>query len=125
MSIVVFATDSAAGAAALDWAMDHRADGEHLHVVLSRSDVPSRPGHASWARTDEFTATLQARAIEYSTYRGDDDPADRALRLVEDTDARLLVVGIRKRTATAKMILGSNAHHLLGDATCPVVCVKP
>lgn len=36
----------------------------------------------------------------------------------------LIVIGIRRRTATGKLILGTSAQHVLLDAACPVLTVK-
>lgn len=35
-----------------------------------------------------------------------------------------MVIGIRRRSTTGKMLLGSNALEILHDAPCPVLCVK-
>ena len=53
------------------------------------------------------------------------DVAGEVLRVVNDTQAVVLVIGIRHRTAVGKMIMGSVAQHLLLDAPCPVLAVKP
>ena len=53
------------------------------------------------------------------------DVADEMLKVVEDTTAQLLVIGIRHRSPVGKMIMGSVAQQVLLDATCPVLAVKP
>ena len=53
------------------------------------------------------------------------DVADEMLKVVEDTTAQLLVIGIRHRSPVGKMIMGSVAQEVLLDATCPVLAVKP
>jgi len=53
------------------------------------------------------------------------DVAEELLRIVDDTAAQVLVIGIRHRTAVGKMIMGSVAQHVLLDAPCPVLAVKP
>ena len=45
--------------------------------------------------------------------------------VLHEVDAGLCVIGIRKRTAVGKMLLGSNANHILMNAPCPVLAVKP
>lgn len=39
-------------------------------------------------------------------------------------DASVLVIGIKHRTATGKLLFGSSAQRILLDATCPVLAVK-
>ena len=53
------------------------------------------------------------------------DVADEMLRVVEDTQAQVLVIGIRHRSPVGKMIMGSVAQQVLLDAQCPVLAVKP
>lgn len=53
------------------------------------------------------------------------DVAEELLRVVDDTRAQVLVIGIRHRTAVGKMIMGSVAQHVLLDSPCPVLAVKP
>jgi nucleotide-binding universal stress UspA family protein len=36
----------------------------------------------------------------------------------------MIVIGIRTRSATGKLLLGSNAMDILHDTTVPVLCVK-
>jgi nucleotide-binding universal stress UspA family protein len=44
--------------------------------------------------------------------------------LVEQLPASLLVIGLRKRTAVGKLILGSVARDILLSVSCPVLAVK-
>jgi nucleotide-binding universal stress UspA family protein len=53
------------------------------------------------------------------------DVAEEILKVVRDTDAQVLVIGIRHRTPVGKMIMGSVAQQVLLDAPCPVLAVKP
>lgn len=51
-------------------------------------------------------------------------PADHLVNLAESTDAVLVVIGLRRRSAVGKLILGSNAQRILLGAPCPVLTVK-
>ncbi len=53
------------------------------------------------------------------------DVADEMLRVVDDTRAQVIVIGIRHRSPVGKMIMGSVAQQVLLDAPCPVLAVKP
>ena len=53
------------------------------------------------------------------------DVAEEILRVATDTDAAVIVIGLRHRTPVGKMIMGSVAQQVLLDAPCPVLAVKP
>lgn len=52
------------------------------------------------------------------------DPAEDLIGLAEDSEAELIVIGLRRRSPVGKLILGSNAQRILLDARCPVLAVK-
>jgi nucleotide-binding universal stress UspA family protein len=53
------------------------------------------------------------------------DVAEEILKVVRDTDAQLVVIGIRHRTPVGKMTIGSVTQQVFLDAPCPVLAVKP
>jgi nucleotide-binding universal stress UspA family protein len=53
------------------------------------------------------------------------DVAQEILRVVTETDAAVVVIGLRHRTPVGKMIMGSVAQQVLLDAPCAVLAVKP
>ena len=53
------------------------------------------------------------------------DVAQEILRVATDTDAAVVVIGLRHRTPVGKMIMGSVAQQVLLDAHCAVLAVKP
>ena len=53
------------------------------------------------------------------------DVAQEILRVAADTDAAVVVIGLRHRTPVGKMIMGSVAQQVLLDAHCAVLAVKP
>ena len=52
------------------------------------------------------------------------EPAEDLIAVAEETNAELIVIGLRRRTPVGKLILGSNAQRVLLDAPCPVLAVK-
>jgi nucleotide-binding universal stress UspA family protein len=52
------------------------------------------------------------------------DPADDLIDVLEEVGAELCVIGIRRRSAVGKMVLGSNVHRILMDSPCPVLTVR-
>jgi nucleotide-binding universal stress UspA family protein len=61
------------------------------------------------------------RLVEYA--RGN-SPAEDLLAVAEAQGADLIVIGIRRRSAVGKLVLGSNAQDVLLNAPCPVLAVK-
>jgi nucleotide-binding universal stress UspA family protein len=53
------------------------------------------------------------------------DVAQEILRVATDTDAAVVVIGLRHRTPVGKMIMGSVAQEVLMEAQCAVLAVKP
>ena len=51
-------------------------------------------------------------------------PSEDLSRTAKEENADLIVIGLRRRTATGKFLLGSNAQEILLDADCPVLAVK-
>lgn len=51
-------------------------------------------------------------------------PAEDLTRAAKEEDADMIVIGLRRRTATGKFLLGSNAQEILLDADCAVLAVK-
>ena len=51
-------------------------------------------------------------------------PGEILLDLAAQTDADLVVVGIRRTSAVAKAVLGSTAQRVLMGAPCPVLTVR-
>jgi nucleotide-binding universal stress UspA family protein len=45
--------------------------------------------------------------------------------LVESTGARMIVIGLRRRSPVGKLVLGSDAQRILLEASVPVLAVKP
>ena len=52
------------------------------------------------------------------------DIAGQLLDMVREVDAKLLVIGLRHRSAVGKLFMGSTAQQLLLDCPCPVLAVK-
>jgi nucleotide-binding universal stress UspA family protein len=51
-------------------------------------------------------------------------PSQDLIKAVDDEEADLLVIGLRKRSAVGKLLMGSNAQEILLGARCPVLAVK-
>ena len=89
---------------------------------------------AEWiAKTQAELAAARERldvaGIDYTVRESETDAevdaADDLVQAARDEQADLIVIGIRRRTPTGKLILGSQAQRILLDAPCPVLAVKP
>jgi len=53
------------------------------------------------------------------------DLAEEVVRVADELSASVIVIGIRRRSAVGKLLLGSSAQRILLDANRPVLAVKP
>ena len=114
--------------AAIEEVREH--DGRLVVVTALRQDETD----GEWiAKTQAELAAarerLDAAGIDYVVHESqidaEIDAADDLTQVARDEEAALIVIGIRRRTATGKLILGSQAQRILLDAPCPVLVVKP
>jgi nucleotide-binding universal stress UspA family protein len=50
--------------------------------------------------------------------------ADEVLRVAQEVDASVIVIGLRKRSPVGKLLMGSSAQRILLEADRPVLAVK-
>lgn len=71
---------------------------------------------------------LDEAGVDYTVHETETDAgidaAEDLVQVARDAQADLIVIGIRRRTPTGKLILGSQAQRILLDAPCPVLAVK-
>lgn len=95
-------------------------------VVSSRGDEPAEQRSALEAELTSVAEDLTARGVEHEVRLLDGgDVADDLIATAEETQAELVVLGLRQRSPVGKLILGANAQRVLFDAPCPVLTVKP
>jgi nucleotide-binding universal stress UspA family protein len=124
-SIVVGFLDSAEGQAALEYAVIE-ADRRSARLIVVHSTVARDDDAESAVRTAlQKTGTPAGVAAEYRSVTGGKDVSEAVLAVVEQVQAELVVIGIRRRSPVGKLILGSTAQRILLEAGCPVVAVKP
>jgi nucleotide-binding universal stress UspA family protein len=129
MRVVVGYTPSPAGQAALLAAISEVQQHEGALTVLnsSRGDALADPGYAQEADLEWVRTTCREAGLDVDLrqeVRGR-EASDELVELLTELAADLCVIGIRRRSAVGKMLLGSNAHRILMDAPCPVLAVKP
>lgn len=128
MTVVVGYVPTEEGESALEHAVaEATARGERLVVVnTSRGDALVDERFADDGQLDLLRERLAASGIVYDlvrTMRGR-EPAEEILEAARTWRADLLVIGLRRRSAVGKLLLGSTAQRVLLGAPCPVLAVK-
>ncbi|SDX92291.1 Universal stress protein family protein [Modestobacter sp. DSM 44400] len=128
MTIVVGYVPTPEGEAALTAAIaEARRTGEPLHVVNSSRGDAFVDGH--FASSEALVAVrekLDATGLVYGVeqqVRGREG-AEEVVAVADRVHASVIVIGMRRRTPTGKLLTGSQAQRILLDANCPVLAVK-
>jgi len=116
------------GRAALRAALDE-ADrrGESLHVVnTSRGDALVDPTFAGEGDLADIRAQLDESGVPFTLDQQvtGHDGADGVLAAAREHEASLVVIGLRRRSPTGKLLFGSTAQKVLLEADCMVLAVK-
>ncbi|MET0764835.1 MAG: universal stress protein [Blastococcus sp.] len=115
----------AAYAAALDEA---KRRSEPLLLLNSpKSGAPVSADVAAEAAVRELTARAETSGVELQVQQAphSGEIADEVLRVAQEADASVIVIGMRKRSPVGKLLMGSSAQRILLDADRPVLAVKP
>ncbi len=132
MKLVVGYVITPEGKAALEWAVaESRRSGAEVIIVHSIR------GGGSWEEEEEEILTyrqeldgieqrLTNEGIPHKTRRliRGLTPAEDLNEVVKEEDADMIVIGLRRRSRTGKLLVGSDAQDILLSAECPVVAVK-
>ena len=126
MKIIVGFLRSPEGRAALDRAIAEAQlrDAELVVVHTARDDASEVIEYQTEvARVEE---RLVAAGVSFSMreYTRGNSPSEDLRQTAEENGAELLVIGLRRRSAVGKLVLGSNAQEILLKADCPVLAVK-
>lgn len=129
MTILIGYLPSPVGEAAFEAGIaEAKIHGDDVVVLNS----PRRGAVVDAALVDETSdAGLVGRAREAGvTARVDhsdhgSDIVDTFESLVSEVDARMIVIGLRRRSPVGKLVMGSNAQRILLEASVPVLAVKP
>ena len=128
MTIVVGFVPTPEGDAALAAAISEaRLREEPLHVVnTSRGDALVDNRFASQDALAAVRTRLDESGVVYEIDQqvSRHDASDQLVETADRIKASLIVIGLRRRTPTGKLITGSQAQRILLDANCPVLAVK-
>ena len=130
MTIVVGFVPTKEGRAALSRAVEEARTRRSRLVVINSNrggrDYDDESSQAAEAELQRVKDELSGDNIELEVrqlVRGN-EPAEDLIAVANETDADLIVIGLRRRTPVGKLILGSNAQRILLDAPCAVLAVK-
>ena len=100
-----------------------------LVLVSSQDPVAEKDKAALRNLQDELDAAAARLAEdglghEIRTFDRGTLPSEDILEVADEVEADLIVIGLRRRSALGKFIMGSNAQRILMDASRPVLTVK-
>jgi nucleotide-binding universal stress UspA family protein len=133
---ILFPTDfSHTGDAALAFATSLARESDGRLIVVHVQEAPLAYGGGEMyygipePTTDELMNMLHdvkptdpSVPVEYRLVTG--DPADAVVRLAEDDDVDLIVLGSHGRTGLTRLLMGSVAEAIVRKAHCPVLVYK-
>ncbi len=100
----------------------------HVITVVDRVDSPAAESALETMRlileTDLRRLPPSAEVHAFCHIRAG-DPAGEILCLAEDIEADLVVLGTHGRRGVARLVMGSVAQHVVRDAACPVLVMRP
>lgn len=99
-------------------------------VVILNSPRRGSTVDANLVGPDDVSRIVAAAAEQGVTARVDQadhgaDIVDAFTTLIEQTGARLVVIGMRRRSPVGKLMMGSDAQRLLLSLDVPILAVKP
>jgi nucleotide-binding universal stress UspA family protein len=135
---ILLATDlSTASSAATDQAFDLAADlGASLLIVsVIDPDIGVRPGqpvlrmdqrrNARELAAQSLVLEGRRRGVPVSFLVWEGEPGPAILEAAASEGADLIIVGTRGRSRVERFILGSVSDHVVRNASCPVLIVRP
>lgn len=128
MTVVVAYLATPEGEAALARAISTvQEKDERVVVVLSRSrtgdDNQTVIAVDADAARDRLDAADVAHEIRYVGLGA--DPGQEIVSVATEVEARLVIIGLTRRSATGKLSLGLGAQMVLLESPCPVLVVHP
>lgn len=128
MTILVAYVPRPEGQAALDKGIEiAKRRNERLLVVNATTGGAKDEGAmASVQDVERIEAQLKEAGVqsEFKQFGRGKSAIEEIEALVTALQPYVLVIGLRKRSAVGKLILGSVAQEILMSVDCPVLCVK-
>lgn len=126
MKIIAGFLQSPEGRAALDRAIEEARlhDAELVVIHTLRDEVEEIQSYRDeLAQVEQRLDSEDVRHRIRELVRGN-NPGEDLLEAAKEEEADLIVIGVRRRSPVGKLVLGSNAQHVLLHADCAVLAVK-
>jgi nucleotide-binding universal stress UspA family protein len=128
MTILVAYVPRPEGQTALDKGIElARQTQENLIVVNATpggsSDDPARADAQDVERV-ELLLSVSGIKAEFKQFVRGKNAVEELEELVAQHQVSVLVIGLRKRSAVGKLILGSMAQEILMSISCPILAIK-
>ena len=128
MTIVVAYVPRPEGQAALDKGIELAKERNEFLIVVNATpggtgEDPSRADALDVERVEQLVSVSGIKA-EFKQFVRGRNAVEELEELVTAQNASMLVIGLRKRTAVGKLIMGSMAQEILMTIPCPVLAVK-
>lgn len=128
MTIIVAYAPRPEGRAALDKGIEIAKRRNEALVVVNASpggrvEDTATADAQEVERVEKLLAASGVKA-EFKQFIRGKSAAEEVEALAESLQASLLVIGIRKRSAVGKLVMGSVAQDILLSVSCPVLAVK-
>ncbi len=128
MTILVAYVSRPEGQAALDMAIEMSKERNEALLVVNASPGGQQedPSLTLAYEVEQIEALIAQKGVngEFKQFVRGKNAVEEITDLVETRDISLVIIGLRKRTAVGKLILGSVAQEILMTVSCPVLCVK-
>lgn len=128
MTILVAYAPRPEGQAALEKGLEMaKSQNERLLVVnTSVGGHNEDPSMADTQDIERIEALLESSGVdaEFKLFVRGKSAVEEIEALVESQAVSLLIIGLRKRSAVGKLIMGSVAQDILLTVSCPVLAVK-
>jgi universal stress protein A len=133
---ILFATDfSPAGDAALQYATSLARDSGALLLIahIEELPLPYAGGEMYFAQPEypnpEIRRMLEAvvppdKAVRFEHRLVQGTPSEEIVRMADDEDVDLIVMGTHGRTGLRRVLMGSVAELVMRHANCPVLTLK-
>ena len=128
MTILVAYVPRPEGHAALDKGIELAKERNELLIVVNATpggtgEDPSRADAQDVERVEQLLSVSSIQS-EFKQFVRGKNAVEELDELVATRDVSMLVIGLRKRSAVGKLILGSMAQEILMTIPCPILAVK-